>query len=106
MEKREIYLQAAQKNSCRKIIYRQEKILYFSVVYLTESSSISTSALIVYPNYTFQILYHLCCAPTIKNNFFYRQLMEVMSRLDAVEKDLRDEKTEHKDDVDRLNKNR
>lgn len=34
----------------------------------------------------------------------YRQLMEVMSRLDAVEKDLRDEKTEHKDDVDRLNK--
>ena len=51
MEKREIYLQAAQKNSCRKIIYRQEKILYFSVVYLTESSSIPTSALIVYPNY-------------------------------------------------------
>lgn len=34
----------------------------------------------------------------------YKQLMEVMSRLDAVEKDLRDEKTEHKDDVDRLNK--
>lgn len=30
--------------------------------------------------------------------------MEVMSRFDAVEKDLRDEKTEHKDDVDRLNK--
>lgn len=34
----------------------------------------------------------------------YKQLMEVMSRLDTVEKDLRDEKTEHKDDVNRLNK--
>ncbi|HBM33617.1 MAG: hypothetical protein EGS34_04425 [[Ruminococcus] torques] len=31
MEKREIYLQAAQKNSCRKIIYRQEKnFIFFS----------------------------------------------------------------------------
>lgn len=33
----------------------------------------------------------------------YNQLMEVMARMDAVEKDLRDEKMEHKDDVDRLN---
>lgn len=33
----------------------------------------------------------------------YNQLMEVMARLDAVEKDLHDEKTEHKEDVDRLN---
>lgn len=33
----------------------------------------------------------------------YNQLMEVMARLDVVEKDLRDEKIEHKDDVDRLN---
>lgn len=34
----------------------------------------------------------------------YNQLMEVMARLDSVEKDLRTEKTEHKEDVDRLNK--
>lgn len=33
----------------------------------------------------------------------YNQLMEVMGRLDAVEKDLRVEKTEHKEDVERLN---
>lgn len=33
----------------------------------------------------------------------YNQLMEVMGRLDAVEKDLRNEKMEHKEDVDRLN---
>ena len=33
----------------------------------------------------------------------YNQLMEVMGRLDAVEKDLRVEKAEHKEDVDRLN---
>ena len=33
----------------------------------------------------------------------YNQLMEVMERLDAVEKDLRVEKVEHKEDVDRLN---
>lgn len=33
----------------------------------------------------------------------YNQLMEVMARLDAVEKDLQDEKVEHKEDVDRLN---
>ncbi|MFA9424596.1 MAG: transposase, partial [Sedimentibacter sp.] len=33
----------------------------------------------------------------------YNQLMEVMARLDAVEKDLHVEKTEHKEDVDRLN---
>ncbi len=33
----------------------------------------------------------------------YRQLMEVMARLDAVEKDLHIEKIEHKEDVDRLN---
>lgn len=33
----------------------------------------------------------------------YNQLMEVMARLDAVEKDLRIEKKEHKDDVYRLN---
>lgn len=32
----------------------------------------------------------------------YNQLMEVMGRLDAVEKDLRNEKTEHKADVERL----
>lgn len=33
----------------------------------------------------------------------YNQLMEAMARLDAVEKDLQDEKVEHKEDVDRLN---
>ena len=33
----------------------------------------------------------------------YNQLMEVMGRLDAVEKDLRVEKTQHKEDVERLN---
>lgn len=33
----------------------------------------------------------------------YNQLMEVMARLDAVEKDLHVEKIEHKEDVDRLN---
>ena len=33
----------------------------------------------------------------------YNQLMEVMARLDAVEKDLRVEKREHKDDVNKLN---
>lgn len=33
----------------------------------------------------------------------YNQLMEVMARLDSVEKDLRTEKVEHKEDVDRLN---
>lgn len=33
----------------------------------------------------------------------YNQLMEVMARLDAVEKDLHDEKRGHKDDVERLN---
>lgn len=33
----------------------------------------------------------------------YNQLMEVMARLDAVEKDLHTEKIEHKEDVDRLN---
>lgn len=33
----------------------------------------------------------------------YNQLMEVMARLDAVEKDLRVEKKEHKEDVERLN---
>lgn len=33
----------------------------------------------------------------------YNQLMEVMGRLDAVEKDLRTEKAEHKEDVGRLN---
>ena len=34
----------------------------------------------------------------------YNQLMEVMARLDSVEKDLHTEKKEHKEDVDRLNK--
>lgn len=41
-----------------------------------------------------------------KSNYekgMYNQLMEVMARLDAVEKDLRTEKTEHKDDVYQLN---
>ncbi len=33
----------------------------------------------------------------------YNQLMEVLSRLDAVEKDLSVEKVEHKEDFDRLN---
>lgn len=33
----------------------------------------------------------------------YNQLMEVMARLDAVEKDLKEEKIEHKEDVDHLN---
>lgn len=33
----------------------------------------------------------------------YNQLMEVMAHLDAVEKDLHDEKRGHKDDVERLN---
>lgn len=33
----------------------------------------------------------------------YNQLMEVMARLDSVEKDLHIEKIEHKDDVVRLN---
>ncbi len=33
----------------------------------------------------------------------YNQLMDVMARLDAVEKELRTEKIEHKEDVDRLN---
>ena len=33
----------------------------------------------------------------------YNQLMEVMGRLDAVEKDLRVEKAEHKKDVESLN---
>ena len=33
----------------------------------------------------------------------YNQLMEVLARLDAVEKDLSVEKVEHKEDVDRLN---
>lgn len=32
----------------------------------------------------------------------YNQLMEVMARLDAVEKDLKEEKIEHKEDVERL----
>lgn len=34
----------------------------------------------------------------------YNQLMEVMTRLDAMEDSLRSEKREHKEDVDRLNK--
>lgn len=34
----------------------------------------------------------------------YNQLLDVMSRLDKVEHDLSDEKIEHKEDVDRLNK--
>lgn len=34
----------------------------------------------------------------------YNQLMEVMTRLDAVESDLHTEKTEHKEDVNRLNR--
>lgn len=33
----------------------------------------------------------------------YNQLMDVMARLDAVEQDLHAEKTEHREDVDRLN---
>ncbi len=33
----------------------------------------------------------------------YNKLMEVMARLDSVEKDLHTEKTEHKEDVKRLN---
>lgn len=33
----------------------------------------------------------------------YKQLMEVMARLDAVERDLHCEKIEHKEDVERLN---
>ena len=33
----------------------------------------------------------------------YKQLMEVMERLDSMENDLRSEKAEHKEDVDRLN---
>lgn len=33
----------------------------------------------------------------------YNQLMDVMARLDAVEQELHTEKTEHKEDVDRLN---
>lgn len=33
----------------------------------------------------------------------YNQLMEVMARLDAVEKDLHSEKAGHREDVDRLN---
>lgn len=41
-----------------------------------------------------------------KSNYekgMYNQLIEVMARLDAVENDLHAEKTEHKDDFDRLN---
>ena len=34
----------------------------------------------------------------------YNQLMDVMARLDNMEKDLKAEKKEHKEDVDRLNK--
>lgn len=34
----------------------------------------------------------------------YNQLMEVMARLDVMEDSLRNEKREHKEDVDRLNK--
>ena len=34
----------------------------------------------------------------------YNQLMDIMKRLDTVENSLRDEKIEHKEDVDRLNK--
>ena len=34
----------------------------------------------------------------------YNQLIEVMARLDAIEKDLHTEKIEHKEDVDFLNK--
>ncbi len=34
----------------------------------------------------------------------YNQLMEVMARLDSMEDSLRNEKREHKEDVDRLNK--
>lgn len=33
----------------------------------------------------------------------YNQLMDIMARLDAVEKDLHSEKVKHKEDVDRLN---
>ena len=44
--------------------------------------------------------------PNMSANYekgMYNQLMEVMARLDAVEKDLHVEKIEHKEDVDRLN---
>ena len=34
----------------------------------------------------------------------YNQLMDIMKRLDTVENNLRQEKIEHKEDVDRLNK--
>ena len=34
----------------------------------------------------------------------YNQLMEVMARLDVMKDSLRNEKREHKEDVDRLNK--
>lgn len=38
------------------------------------------------------------------NNDMYKQLQEIMGRLDSVEKDLKNEKTEHKEDLDRLEK--
>lgn len=37
-------------------------------------------------------------------NDLYKQLQEVMKRLDSVEKDLKEEKIEHKEDVEMLNK--
>lgn len=38
------------------------------------------------------------------SNDMYKQLQEIMGRLDSVEKDLKREKIEHKEDVDRLEK--
>lgn len=38
------------------------------------------------------------------SNDMYKQLQEIMGRLDSVEKDLKQEKIEHKEDVDRLEK--
>ena len=64
----------------------------------------------------FAFLFRFCYNQGIKNgrgrrsdlggNYeksIYNQLMEVMERLDVVEKKLRVEKAEHKEDVDRLN---
>lgn len=38
------------------------------------------------------------------NNDMYKQLLQIMGRLDSIEDELKIEKKEHKEDVDRLNK--
>ena len=38
------------------------------------------------------------------SNQMYQQLQEIMGRLDSVEQDLKKEKIEHKEDVERLEK--